>query len=761
MENKTTFWNYIKENIIEIPIIQRDYAQGRLGEETLRKNFLRDLKKHLDDKDNAEIKLDFVYGSVENDKINPLDGQQRLTTLWLLHWYIALRAKQLNEDTCKYFRNFTYETRISSREFCRNLCNPTHFEDFKGGDIVGFITSRTWFYYGWKQDPTIQSMLGMLGGTKGKYNKNEDIIDGLENLFKDTPDNEYNNKYWNKLISDRCPIVFYHLSLEDFGQTDDLYIKMNARGKQLTSFENFKADLIGYITEQSNTENEERKKWKSLLDETDGLPIKLDTTWTDIFWKNKSQDNKIDAIYYAFINRFFLSALICQKNDNKDYCYSAVEIEKNSCFSYLYGIESDDSKIKYDGISNYQYLNGCIPYNVFAALRDTLNNFIDVVANINDYFPKWVNSKFQFIPKYNGNTITTLGQKERVVFFAVCRYFEKGRFDGDTFKRWMRVVWNIVENTNIGVLSMIAAMRLIDELSEGAHNIYEYLADENLKILSDAVQEQVKEEVAKAKQIVNSGSEWEPKIIEAEKYAFFKGAIRFLFTDGGKNIKWIDFDTKWNNVKSLIPANKDNRSTIKTIISFYKDDDVKELFSQVTLSNYDTNLRLLLLSFPSKVHEILKNPENKSETSLLKEHLILLCEQCPDYWLHLDWGSENEFVILSNYEKRGGYYRYYSYVVGSDFFQNRLNLLNQLFIENKIDVPKVWKGLFIEFEYKNHKFRWQLKDWVDMYDDHMNNLWKDGLHSNYNGNNQHSFKDAETLKNELDRCIKEYQDLKS
>ena len=90
MNNNTTFWNYLKDNVIEIPIIQRDYAQGRLGKENLRKSFLGDLKNALD---NGEImKLDFVYGSTENDKLNPLDGQQRLTTLWLLHWYIALCA---------------------------------------------------------------------------------------------------------------------------------------------------------------------------------------------------------------------------------------------------------------------------------------------------------------------------------------------------------------------------------------------------------------------------------------------------------------------------------------------------------------------------------------------------------------------------------------------------------------------------------------------------------------------------------------------
>ena len=128
-----SFWEFLNDNTIEIPIIQRDYAHGRLGKETLRKNFLADLKKALDNESpykDTSMKLDFVYGSKENGRLNPLDGQQRLTTLWLLHWYIALRAGQLNEDNCSIFRKFTYETRISSREFCENLCVPVHFLNY-------------------------------------------------------------------------------------------------------------------------------------------------------------------------------------------------------------------------------------------------------------------------------------------------------------------------------------------------------------------------------------------------------------------------------------------------------------------------------------------------------------------------------------------------------------------------------------------------------------------------------------------------------
>ena len=41
--NKYTFWQLISEKRIVIPIIQRDYAQGREGKEYVRKGFLEQL----------------------------------------------------------------------------------------------------------------------------------------------------------------------------------------------------------------------------------------------------------------------------------------------------------------------------------------------------------------------------------------------------------------------------------------------------------------------------------------------------------------------------------------------------------------------------------------------------------------------------------------------------------------------------------------------------------------------------------------------
>ena len=49
------------------------------------------LKNVLDSKNESgeTIKLDFIYGATHSGVMTPLDGQQRLTTLWLLHWFVA------------------------------------------------------------------------------------------------------------------------------------------------------------------------------------------------------------------------------------------------------------------------------------------------------------------------------------------------------------------------------------------------------------------------------------------------------------------------------------------------------------------------------------------------------------------------------------------------------------------------------------------------------------------------------------------------
>ena len=742
-----SFWDFLKENTIEIPIIQRDYAQGRLGKENLRKNFLADLKNALDS--GGTMKMDFVYGSVEHDKMNPLDGQQRLTTLWLLHWYIALRAVELNKGNCQIFSRFTYETRISSREFCQNLCIPEYFKDFDGNDIVGFITKQTWFYSAWKQDPTIQSMLRMLGGTKLADKNGDDIVDGIEEKFQGTKVDGFKS-YWEKLTQEEV-IVFYHLPLKDFGLSDDLYIKMNARGKQLTSFENFKADLIGYITKQA--EDNPESGWKKLLDPESGIPIMLDTEWTDIFWKNRSKDSKIDEIYFAFINRYFLQELICAKKEDNTDLYSANDLEeKNGTYKYLYGNKSDDSKLQYSGLDKY-LLNDdeAIPLSFFISFRDTLNNYKPNYTCckffggccLNTCFPAWVDSKIEFIPKYDETSnITTLGQKERVVFLAISRYLEMGGFNNVSFKRWMRVVWNIVENSGIETISaMIGAMRLIDELSEGAHNIYNFLSNSQLQIKSNFAQEQVAEEIAKAKQIVNGGDEWESKIIEAEKYAFFKGAIRFLFTKEVIGDDWCDFDTKWVNAQKYFDENgvkdtekekyKTDASLLKAVLFHVKDfwkyiEKEKYVFDNSN-NTWKRNI-LLETGWENAVHIILMGElsvNKRDEDCLIYKNLyqskLLNYVANSQIGCRIRWYNKHRALYQYGGNKEG-------IILDDDtnqdrcFFRNKIlsGLKGNLILENdcfnETDKEFVW-GWDIQFTYKSKHFQWHRDGYVRMIKD--------------------------------------------
>ena len=129
---------------IEIPMIQRDYAQGRIKEYNKEKQaiindtgrrFLRAIFNAL--KTNSEMELEFIYGSVDVRPIPkkkteeyvyvPLDGQQRLTTLYLLYWYMGMRELDCDNDEREVLLNilskFTYLTRSSSRIFCECICD--------------------------------------------------------------------------------------------------------------------------------------------------------------------------------------------------------------------------------------------------------------------------------------------------------------------------------------------------------------------------------------------------------------------------------------------------------------------------------------------------------------------------------------------------------------------------------------------------------------------------------------------------------------
>lgn len=287
-------------NGIEIPLIQRDYAQGRdmPKVEDIRRRFVGALKKALIN--NEPVTLDFVYGEIDNNRtLIPLDGQQRLTTLFLLHWYIA-RREGVSEDKLAFLTKFSYATRYSAREFCKRLVSPDYQPDFNRDRLSDEITDQSWMPLDWENDSTISAMLRM--------------IDYIHVMF-----NNSCNNLWPRLEAG-C-ISFYFLPIKQLGATDDLYIKMNSRGKPLTEFENVKAEWEACIKAIS----------PSIMPQQDAEQLqhrieqKMDLDWTDLLWPYRngqtgsSADDVVDDKFIRYLRS--LTDIIYYKDE---------ELKKNS-----------------------------------------------------------------------------------------------------------------------------------------------------------------------------------------------------------------------------------------------------------------------------------------------------------------------------------------------------------------------------------------------------------------------------------------------
>ncbi len=284
--SKYTFWMLLSEYTIKIPIMQRDYAQGRKSEtvEAIREELLDSIFNALVTEKNMDF--DFVYGTLKGGILYPLDGQQRLTTLYLLHWYLACKEGYI-DDAREVLHHFSYETRISSREFCEKLIDLDYVpqEDETPTD---YIKNQNIYFDLWDNDPTISHMLVMLDSIHKKFFDVE--LEMFPLLVRDI---------------DSVPIItFNYLPMENYALTDDLYIKMNARGKNLSDFENFKAKFLQHMKKN-------------------GLPYKhfeesVDTSWTDLLWDYRSEvDNTIDEQFmYLFL--YFTEMLYLEHSEQQD-----------------------------------------------------------------------------------------------------------------------------------------------------------------------------------------------------------------------------------------------------------------------------------------------------------------------------------------------------------------------------------------------------------------------------------------------------------
>ena len=409
IDTPTTFYETIQESKIVIPIIQRDYAQGRKTPRItkIREKFIDALFDAITGQ-SKPIELDFIYGyNIEEDKIKkfiPLDGQQRLTTLFLLHYYSAMVEDKLALSK-NILRQFTYEVRHSSKVFCEKLI------EFNNRDLTESIdeaiTNQSWFFTEWNNDPTVASMLEVLKYIEHKY-RQLNCTD-----------------VWERITREDAPIKFYCLPMEKLGLADSLYIKMNSRGKPLTDFEHFKSNFSNYL----------KPEHKIIFN------YKIDKEWSDMFWeitRNGNVENedfalKMDNGTLRFIA--YISDILVSKEN--------IELAGESDLLLKAKIIYQDHPDRVD------FLFNCL--NVFSGIK-SFEKFSKDLFYLNpaDFAPNKVRLFFRSknenllqncISGYGSNSFTF---GERLMLYAIIIHKLK---DTASFTFRIRVLRNVIENS--------------------------------------------------------------------------------------------------------------------------------------------------------------------------------------------------------------------------------------------------------------------------------------------------------------------------
>lgn len=564
--NNYSFWKLINKHRIDIPIIQRDYAQGRETPLTteLRREFIQTIIATLLNSSKT-LHLNFVYGKIHgtgnqqkliqnknaietmlkavgsysrslnlalNYTVNedapsdpqlhqtsfiPLDGQQRLTTLFLLHWYLLTRALNSTVDnTLQTLQNFSYHIRPSTKAFCKELVsNPIQIDD--STKLSGRITDSSWFFLYWLKDPTVRGMLTML----------DEIHVQCKELSV-----EMIGSMWNKLSEDNCPISFELLDLDELELTDELYVKMNARGESLTPFENFKAWLMQYISEQKILI--ENRKWTE----------KIDTNWSDLFWDNKDEENMlIDEEYMRYFRNMMQIYYVLNNplDDKSEDGRKARNIAINKIAPKGYAIVSH-SQIKEWDVLSESNLN-----EIFAIL-----DLIWSLKNSNSIAYNLV--KPIFIAFITGDI--TFDNKVR--FYGIACYLQKHgtSLNIDDFSTFDSVLKKLIDNQEIDDVSNLKT--IWNGFRTNAVNfepLYVNLATNKVDFPGFRA-EQVREERIKAALFLKEDKEWRDLIHQAEKHPYFNGQIGFLlrlsridnYYDEHNGVDWtVDKDVEMKN----------------------------------------------------------------------------------------------------------------------------------------------------------------------------------------------------------------------
>lgn len=278
------------EQII-IPEIQRDYVWGPENVVKLLDSITKGLSKkethtfqiRINDKleDNETIstflkqeferlkyhlKIGFIYAYHDRDyagKFFLIDGQQRLTTMFLILLFLYKETGNQKDFRALYFKNgllkLDYKVREQSHDFMLLLVDSVlNNQDFE--------SSQKYYTSDYQHDLTIQNLISNYRLISKKLQNLEksqksDFLDYVENFI------ELN--YFDTHLSE---------------QGEQLYIYMNSRGEQLSHQEIIRAELMQKVSK------DEKKHFGKVWE-----------NWQNYFWVNRGENKNADKGFEEFL----------------------------------------------------------------------------------------------------------------------------------------------------------------------------------------------------------------------------------------------------------------------------------------------------------------------------------------------------------------------------------------------------------------------------------------------------------------------------
>ncbi len=313
---------------IIIPDLQRDYCWGNT-KKNLATNFLHSLNGLFEQGDGLykQVSLGLIYAyETPRNFVNIADGQQRITTLYLLlcviyriinsdknDYNISLVQELkdfliLDSDKTVWEPRLRYEVRESTVYFIKAFLN----NEIKENKSESFdnLKKASWFRDEYKTDPSIASMLETISSfykELSKENGKEQYLSdfayfllgitpvAVKDKLEDFIINEDSEirvklpkdfKSISRLYKGNSGICFVYFDVEnrDFGEK--MYVIINTRGAPMEPNEHLKPLLIGALEQSKQVVWTE--KWEK---------------WQDFFWQNKiSSEASADNGFNEFLD---------------------------------------------------------------------------------------------------------------------------------------------------------------------------------------------------------------------------------------------------------------------------------------------------------------------------------------------------------------------------------------------------------------------------------------------------------------------------